>query len=597
MAALAGTDRRTLAPLALLAALLTSAPAAPAPAAAAPGAPVGWPTYGGTYANTRHAELDQIRPDNVRSLRLAWSFATGAYGTFESSPVVAGDTLYFTTGRTDTVVALDAATGALRWRFAPVLAAHVPIIMDVNRGVALDGGRVFLATLDARLIALDARSGRPLWTTAIGDPRGGLSETMAPLAWNGLVFVGSSGGEYGIRGSFSAYSQRDGHLVWRWWSVSPGWEGRYATAVNGHPLHRDVARERADAPRHRDAWRHGGGPVWMTPALSPQDSAIYLSTGNPSPNYSGAARPGDNLYTDSIVALDARTGRMRWYYQTVPHDLWDYDAASPPVLFDALDRSGRRVPAVGEAGKTGWFTVLARQGGALLRVCAPFVPQKNLFARPTRAGSVVQPGEGGGAIGPVAYDPALRSVFVAGTVVTERVRVDAAAHPWPGGAAEWEEGDQDWTARGTALFSRIDVDTGRIVWRHRAPSPIVGGALSAGGLVFAGEEGTGMLDAFDARSGTLLWQVAPTEAERAGTSLAAAAGHAWASLSGTVSHALARLRGERSLPSDRDIHAPPVAYRVAGREFLVIGADKYESGRDANGGDTLYAFALPAGSR
>ena len=582
-------DPRRGAPL-LLTALLAAGPAA------ADVAPSGWPTYGGSFANTRRAELTQITPGNVSSLRLAWTFATGVYGIFESSPIVANGTLYFTTGRTNTVLALDAATGALRWRFTPKLRDRIPYIMEVNRGVAVSNGRVFLATLDDRLIALDARTGRPVWNVAAGDLGTGQTETMAPLCWNGLVFLGSSGGEYGIRGSFSAYSAADGRLVWRWWSVSPGWEGRYAASVNGVSLHRDLARERADARLHRDSWRHGGGPVWMTPALSPADGAIYLSTGNPAPNYNGASRPGDNLYTDSIVALDARTGRTRWYYQETPHDLWDYDAASPPVLFPARDAQGRRVDAVGEAGKTGWFYILERRTGRLIRISEPFIPQPHLFAPPLRSGRLVQPGEGGGAIGPVAYDPALRSVFVAGTVVPERVTQDEM-RAWPGGAVEWEQGDQEWVGEGISVFSRIDVDTGRIRWRHRAPSPIVGGALSVGQLVFTGEEGTGKLDAFDARSGTLLWQIAPSDDPPADHSLLGMAHHAWSFAAGLIPRALARLRGTHRPPSDRDIHAPPIAYAIGGREFVVVAADQYDTANASNGGDTLYAFTLPRGPR
>ncbi len=228
---------------------------------------VGWPNYGGSYANTRRSELTQVTARNVASLRLAWSYAAGVYGPFETSPVVVGDTLYCTTGLTNMVIALDATSGVLRWRFAPKV-GPAPYVMQVNRGVAVSGGRVFVATLDDRLIALDARRGTQLWDVRIGDPRAGMTETMAPLAWNGMVFIGSSGGEYGIRGSFSAYSQADGHPVWRWWTVSPGWEGRYVRAVNGYSLHRDLARERAATVRYRDAWQHGGGPIWMTPALS-----------------------------------------------------------------------------------------------------------------------------------------------------------------------------------------------------------------------------------------------------------------------------------------------------------------------------------------
>jgi PQQ-dependent dehydrogenase (methanol/ethanol family) len=556
-------------------------------------AALGWPTYGGTYANTRHVDVAQINARNVASLRLAWTFSTGVYGQFETSPIVVGDTLYFTTGLTNMVYALDATRGTLRWRFAPHV-GPAPYIEQVNRGVAVDGGRVFVATLDDQLIALDARSGKPQWNVRVGDPREGLTETMAPLAWNGLVFIGSSGGEYGIRGSFSAYAQSNGHLVWRWWSVSPGWEGPYVSAVHGISLHRDLARERRSAPRYRDAWRHGGGPVWMTPALSPADGTIYLSTGNPAPNFNGDARPGDNLYTDSIVALDARSGTMRWYYQETPHDLWDYDAASPPVLFDARDARGRRVPAVGEAGKTGWFFILDRRTGAELRISQPFIPQTHIFAAPSPQGHIVQPGEGGGAIGPVAYDPQLHAIFVAGTVARELVKQDRVV-AWRSGM-EWQAGSQDWVGHGYALVSRIDVDTGRIAWQRRVANPVVGGELSARDVVFLGEEGTGAFDALDARSGQLLWQVKPAGlADAAEGSFPAALHRAWltAGRVGTWLWMRARNQPPTEQLSDEDIHAPPIAYVVDGREYVVVAADRPYSTLHPNAGDTLYAFTLP----
>jgi glucose dehydrogenase len=506
---------------------------------------------------------------------------------------VVGDTLYFTTGLTNMVFALDAATGTLRWRFAPNV-GPAPYIEQVNRGVAVSNGRVFVATLDDQLIALDARTGTPLWNVRVGDPREGLTETMAPLVWNGLVFIGSSGGEYGIRGSFSAYAQTDGHLVWRWWSVSPGWEGGYVTAVHGISLHRDIARERRSAQRYGDAWRHGGGPVWMTPALSPSDGTIFLSTGNPAPNFNGDARPGDNLYTDSIVALDARSGRMRWYYQETPHDLWDYDAASPPVLFDALDAVGRRLPAVGEAGKTGWFFILDRRTGKLLRLSQPFIPQTRLFAPPSPQGSVVQPGEGGGAIGPVAYNPTLHAIFVAGTVARELVKKERLV-AWRGGV-EWQAGSQDWISHGFSLVSRIDVDTGRIVWQRRVANPIVGGALSAADVVFMGEEGTGAFDAFEAKSGTLLWQVKPTAAaDAAERSLQTTLGRVWLTAGRVLTWVWMRVRNQPPTQqlSDEDIHAPPIAYVANGHEYVVVAADRPYSTLHPNAGDTLYAFALP----
>jgi alcohol dehydrogenase (cytochrome c) len=553
-----------------------------------------WPIYGGSYANTRRSELTQVNSSNVRQLRLAWKFSTGEYGQFESSPIIVGDTLYFTTGRTGSVIALDATTGRLKWRYTPRI-APAPFIMQVNRGVAVAAGRVFVATLDAHLIALNAANGQVLWDTRIGNSSEGLTETMAPLAWRDLVFIGSSGGEYGIRGSFSAYAQNDGHLVWRWWTVSPGWEGKFVASVNGYSLHRDLRRERADAPKYRDTWKHGGGPVWMTPALDPSEATIYLSTGNPAPNYNDQLRPGDNLYTDSIVALDARTGRMKWYYQETPHDRWDYDAASPPVLFDVKDRFGRSVPAVGEAGKTGWFYIVERRTGRLIRL-ATFIPQTRLYQPPTPQGQIVQPGEGGGAIAPVAYDPALRSVFVAGTVVHELVRQDPAK-PWPDSGTEWQLGDQTWIDHGSALISRIDVDHGSIVWQYHVPDPVVGGLLSAADLVFFGEEGTGAFDALDAKTGELLWQSKPTEVTTSENWLQVGL-HILANLVAIAGRLWNRIVSPHSLPpSDQDIHAPPVAYERGGREYIVVASDLYYSTRDVNGGDTLYAFTLPSPAR
>jgi glucose dehydrogenase len=323
------------------------------------------------------------------------------------------------------VFALDAQSGALIWHYVPKVGA-ARYVFRVNRGVAVDSGRVYFNTLDDQLIALDARTGSRLWQTRIGDPRQNLSEDSAPLAWAGLVFVGSSGGEFGVRGSLSAYSQTDGRPVWRWWTVSPGWEGAFRNVVHGYPLHRDIARERSLVPRFRNSWKTGGGPIWMTPALSAADATIYLSTGNPAPDHNGEQRPGDNLFTDSIVALDARTGKMKWYYQETPHDVWDYDAASPPVLVDARNARGA---AVAEAEKTGWLYVVERETGKLLRISEPFVPQPHIYEPPTAQGAKIEPGDAGGAIGPIAYDPQARAAYVAGNIDPE-IGQTFAVPPW-----------------------------------------------------------------------------------------------------------------------------------------------------------------------
>ena len=549
-----------------------------------------WPTYGANYANTRYFPAQQIRPENVNKLKLAWKFSTGEYGVSETSPIVIGDTLYATTGQTNTVFALDARTGTERWRYKPVVGLTHDV-GEYNRGVAVAGGRVFFATRDGQLIALDAATGKPLWNTRIGDPTKGLSETMAPLAWNGLVFIGSSGGEFGIRGFITAYSQHDGHLVWRWYSVSPGWEGHFVASVDGLSLHRNIARERALAPRHRNAWQHGGGPVWMTPALDPRQGVLYLATGNPGGNYNGDSRPGDNLYTDSIVALDGRTGRMQWYYQETPHDLWDYDAASPPVLFDATDAHGRRVPAVGQAGKTGWLYIVDRRSGRLIRRSQAFVPQINMYLPPTRAGVTIEPGAVGGAIMPTAYDPRLRALFVTASALPEKLTSGDDAR-WPGGREEWQLSGADWPTNGYGLYSRIDVDTGRVIWQYRAPAPISGGALATGGLFFATETVDGFLDALDARTGKLLWHVKPADMTVPASSLAERLRELAGDLAAIPGRLWDRLVRQPDVTSDTQAHAPPVAYEVDGKEYIAVAADLGYSATHPNEGDAICAFSL-----
>jgi len=551
-----------------------------------------WPSYGGSLANTRHAELNSIGPSTVHSLKLAWKFNTGAQGQLETSPVVVDGVMYLTTGPDNGVYALDAATGGLKWKYTPKR-GQVRYIFDVNRGVAVDNGRVFFMTLDARLIALDARSGERVWESTIGDTRNGLSETAAPLAWGGLVFVGSAGDEYGVRGSYSAYSQKDGKLAWRWWVTSPGWEGTFKNTAAGKPLHRDIAHERATLAKYRDAWKRGGGAVWMTPAISPQESTVFLSTGNPAPAFNGERRPGDNLYTECIVALDARSGKMKWYYQETPHDVWDYDASSPPVLVDALDRAGRRVPAVAEAGKTGWLYILDRKTGRPLRISEPFVPQPHVYEPLTAAGVRVQPGDMGGAIGPVAYDPARHATFVAGNVTPE-IAQSTAAPPWSAASEDqWEGGTMTEAdaLHGESQLSSIDVDTGRILWSVREPNPIYGGLLSTNGLVFMGQTGSGTFRAYDSANGKVLWETNPGDEIVANAGAHAQALHLISTIDVAARKFWRRVRRTTDYSSE-DIHAPPIAYRMSGREYIAIASDVHARGNRV-AGNTVFAFTLP----
>ncbi len=546
-----------------------------------------WVTYGGSYANTRHVDLDQINPSNVASLKLAWKFNTGVFGEFESSPIVVDGVVYLTTGADNSVFALDAATGRLKWRYVP----HVglaPYIFAVNRGVAVANGRVFLTTLDAHLMALDEHTGKPVWDARVGDSRQGLSETAAPLAWNGLVFVGSSGNEFGVRGSFSAYAQKDGRLVWRWWTVSPGWEGKFAATVHGLSLHRDIARERALAAHTHDAWKHGGGAVWMTPALNPKEATIYLSTGNPAPAFNGDRRPGDNLYTDSIVALDARSGKLKWYYQETPHDVWDFDASSPPIVFDALDSSGHPIPAVAEAGKTGLLYILDRRTGKVIRISDSFTAQPLVYHPPSARGAEL---DFGGTLGPLSYDSALHAAFVDAVIQPQILRTEQLP-AWSPSTDQWTGGGSEDTAKGSDILTAIDVNTGHKLWSTPVPSVDFSGLLSTPGLVFLGEQGTGDFRAYDSVTGKVLWNVHPTDVIVSPFDAREVTGQLAYAVAKRFSGLWHRARHTESGFGDAMINSPPIAYRMNGREYILIGSNEFHGYTHA-GGDTLFAFTLP----
>jgi alcohol dehydrogenase (cytochrome c) len=243
--------------------------------------------------------------------------------------------MYITTPY-NTAIALDARTGRQLWRYEykPGIPSPVYCCGPNNRGIAIAGGMVYMATLDAHLVALEASTGKVQWDIEVSDGEAGYSETMAPLIVDNMVIIGTSGAEYGIRGFVRAYDRNDGHQLWNFYTVPDrGWEGIWAEKTGeGDDLHRDIAAEKAALPQYSDAWQRGGGSVWMTPAYDPATHLLYVAVGNPSPDLDGSVRPGDNLYTESVVALDARSGEYKWHYQEVPHDVWDLDAASPPVI-------------------------------------------------------------------------------------------------------------------------------------------------------------------------------------------------------------------------------------------------------------------------
>jgi glucose dehydrogenase len=315
-----------------------------------------WITNGGSLSNQRYSPLDQITTANVSRLKGVWhthlrGSALAAKYSAESQPIVFDGTIYVPTGEDD-VFAVDADSGKILWQYKANLNEKISVVCCgwESRGVALGDGKVYIGQLDGNLVALDQKTGDVAWKTLVKPWQQGYSITNAPLYYNGMVITGISGGEYEIRGRVTAYDAKTGKEVWRFYTTQPGtWAG--------------------------DSWKTGGGPVWQTPSVDPKLGLLYFSTGNAAPDNDGSKRAGKNLYTASMIALDAKTGKLRWHYQMVHHDIWDYDAPSPTILFD-VKIDGKLRHGIGEAEKTGWLYLLDRTNGKpLLPIPERPVPQ------------------------------------------------------------------------------------------------------------------------------------------------------------------------------------------------------------------------------
>ena len=470
-------------------------------------APGEWRHNGRDYYNQRYSPLRQLTPNNVARLAPRALFQlqmahpnSGA----EATPIVVDGRLYVSSDY-NLVTAFDLRTRKQLWRYEPGVDKGKPCCGPVNRGVAVSGATVFLGTIDARVIALDAATGAVRWEAVNADPDSGYSITMAPVIVGDRVIVGTSGGEFPTRGSVTAYDVTSGARVWRWYAIpSPdegGWWGNWAaTAPTGESLGRDIAQERRDSATYAESWRTGGGPVWAQPAFDAESGTLFVVVGNPAPSNDGRHRPGDNLYTGSVVALDAATGKMRWYFQAVPHDVWDYDLATPPVIVPDGNRKLLLVPS-----KMGWVYVLDASTGRLLRRSEPFVPQRNLFAVPTKEGVVTAPGPAGGANWPPsAYSPSTGLLYVLGMhFVFTLTRAEQEAQKgelWIGGRLEPVAAESTY-----GTISAIRPSTGKIAWQRRTGWLWSGALVTAGGLLFVGEN-DGSFRAYDARTGRPLWE-------------------------------------------------------------------------------------------
>jgi alcohol dehydrogenase (cytochrome c) len=512
--------------------------------------PARWLSYSGDYTSQRYSPLTQITAANAGQIRAEWTFQTGVTGKFEATPIVIDGTMYIT-GANDHAWGLDAKTGKQLWHYQrfqetaggapgrggagagqPTLAGLKVCCGLVNRGFAAWHDKLYMMTLDAHLVALTMKDGRVVWDVPLAAASDGFAGTAAPLVVKDKLIVGLAGGEYAIRGFISAIDPETGKEVWRFYTVpgpgEPGFQSWSAT------------------------WDKGGGPAWLTGAYDPDLNLLYWGTGNPNPDFYGGDRIGDNLYTGSLVAIDADTGKLKWHYQFTPHDEHDWDAVEMPVLAD-VTIGGRQRKVVMQANRNGFFYVLDRATGEFL-VGKPFVkttwaieigrdgrPIELPNQRPTREGTMTCPDLYGGTnFNSPSFSPQTGLFYVNAreTCMTYR------SAPPP---ADYKTGDRTMGGSmqfmpGTGALRAIDPATGQIKWELKHPTPSWGGILTtAGGVVFTGDN-EGFFIAADARTGNELY--------RYGTGAA--------------------------------IYGPPTTYTVEGRQYVLMPS-----------GLTLTAYGLP----
>ena len=493
--------------------------------------PQNWLTYSGDYTGRRYSALDQIQTANAAKLVPQWAYQTMAEGKFETTPLVVDGVLY-ATGQDDRAFALDARTGRPIWQYQRALPADIrPCCGRVNRGVAILGDKVFLGTLDSHLIALDSKTGNVVWDVTAVDYSKGYSFTLAPLAIKNLVLVGVSGGEYGIRGFIDAYDAATGERRWRFYTIpAPG--------------------EPGNSTWEADSWRIGGSPAWITGTYDPETNTTFWTTGNPAPSNRGEGRAGDNLYSNSLLALDPDTGKLKWFFQFTRHDEHDYDATQVPVMADIDSQK-----LILQANRNGYFYVLDRTDGRLLHADAyakvswsrekdsSGLPVTAQDGSPTLQGNPVCPGAAGATnwMSPT-YDPQTKLFYV-----TAREQCDVfstAAQPYEAGHAYYGSAyfPNDEAQPFYGALRALDPATGKVKWQWRHPSPTWSGVLStAGGLVFTGDA-EGNFIALDAATGKALWHF------QCGAS----------------------------------VYSSPMTYAVNGKQYIAVAA-----------GSVLFAFALP----
>lgn len=492
----------------------------------------GWFKNGGNLFNQNYSPLTQINRETVANVKAVWRARLDGSGakpkySGEAQPIVHEGVIYVVTGADD-VFAMSVKDGTILWKHQANLDDTITTVCCgwTSRGVALGEGRVYVGQLDGRLVALDQKSGEPVWSIQAERWQNGYTMTAAPLYYDGMIIVGFAGAENGTRGRVKAYDAKNGTLIWTFYTI-PG------PGEIGHDTW----------PQDSDAWLHGGATVWQTPAVDPELGLIYFTTGNPGPDFNGRIRPGNNLFATSMVAIDAKTGKYRWHFQQIHHDLWDYDGSNPVILFD-VRVNGRVRKAAAEANKAGWVYILDRTNGKpLIGIDETPVPQE-----PQQRTSATQPIPRGDAFVPQQVDIALEDYPLVnqGRIFTPFWKEAMVAKPGARGGANWPpssydpttnyfyvcatdaanvfkggEEDQKITPEGTrylgsafggapipasGIFAALDMKTNRLVWQQRWKDSCYSGSVTtAGGLVFVGRN-DGRLTALNSATGKRLWE-------------------------------------------------------------------------------------------
>jgi alcohol dehydrogenase (cytochrome c) len=469
--------------------------------------PSNWLTYSGNYAGHRFSALDKIHDGNVSSLKALWAYQVNSLQKFETTPIVVDGVMYISEPPSN-VTALDTRSGRPLWRYRRTLPDDLRVCCgQVNRGVAILGDLVYLGTLDSHLVALNAKTGTVIWDTEVASYKTGYSITVAPLAVKNKIVVGIAGGEYGVRGFLDAYDASTGKRAWRFWTVP-------------------AAGEPGNKTWKGDSWKTGSATTWVTGAYDPQTNLVYWGTGNPGPDWNGDVREGDNLYSDCLLALDADTGKLKWYFQFTPHDVHDWDSTEVPILLDGQVR-GKQRKLVVFPNRNAFYYVLDRETGEFL-LGKPYVKQtwaKGLddSGRPIRApntfpsheGTPVWPSVAGGNnwYSPT-YSPKTNLLYVAaresGAVYHIGDPEYKEGEQFNGGGFRSVPGEQEWGA-----VRAFDPATGEKKWEHKLFSPPWAGLLSTAGNLVFGSTTEGQVFALQASTGKPLWRYQAGGAARA----------------------------------------------------------------------------------